>query len=196
LAATARRPRVLDLDPTADLDPFTSRVDALIRAVLADPTALEPGSLALATDRAARLQVPSAPDRVVAEALHRLVPFVSSPLARRIAASADVVRSLPWTLPWPIDDPEPTVIRGRLDIAFRESSGTYDVISISIDQRQRSCERLRLQFARRAAEAIGLGPMARGWLVNLWPGGETTAEGCFDDEVIDEILAGLPVLSG
>ncbi|HWE38040.1 MAG TPA: UvrD-helicase domain-containing protein [Isosphaeraceae bacterium] len=162
-ATKVRRPSFLDLDP------FSSRVDSLIRAVLADPNALVPGSLTLATDRAGRLQVPSAPARVVGAALHHMISFVSSPLARRIASSNHVVRSLPWILPWPADDPEPTVVRGLLDFAFRDELGSYEVVTLVTAESDARRERLRHFLSMRAAEAFGQLPVVRGWIVDLDP---------------------------
>ncbi|HEX8204269.1 MAG TPA: UvrD-helicase domain-containing protein, partial [Isosphaeraceae bacterium] len=108
----ARRPRHVDLDPSGALGPAAARVDRLIRAILADPRALVPGELGQVAAQMARRQDPVASPRIVDAALALLGPWVAGPLARDVARSVDVVRSVPWLIAWPPGAPEATVFEG------------------------------------------------------------------------------------
>jgi ATP-dependent helicase/nuclease subunit A len=181
----ARRPRWLDLDPAASLPPLAARVDRLVRAILADPAALDPKKLAAIADREARAQVPASPPSVVAAARDRLAPWIAGRLARELARAPEARRAIPWAVAWPPDDPEPTVVRGQLDLAYRDARGDWCLIVVADPAAPEAAERLRLLLSARAAAAVGIGPIVRGWRVRLGPAGGLSGEESFGPDEIE-----------
>ena len=174
------RPTLVDLDPARGLVPTESRVDRLVRAVLADPRVLEFGPLGAAIDREGRRQSPAASRRVRAEARARLDAWLASPLARRVAAAAEVIHDLPWSVAWPPEAEDATVYLGRVDLAFREESGVWHVIALADPEADVANERLRVALSAYAAESLEFGPVDRGWTVQIGPEGAVVEEVAID----------------
>jgi len=179
-----RRPRSVDLDPARHLAPGPARVDRLVRAILADPRALQPAKLRAVADRAARAQAPAATRRVRHEAIARLGPWLAGPLARGVAKASEVRRAIHWTAAWPPDAADATVYQGVVDLAFRDARGDWQLVALALAEAPEAPERLRLLLAARSAGRLGFGPVARGWRVRLGPGGGLHGEEDFTDRVV------------
>jgi len=179
-----RRPRSVDLDPARHLAPGPARVDRLVRAILADPRALQPAKLRAVADRAAHAQAPAATRRVRHEAIARLGPWLAGPLARGVAKASEVRRAIHWTAAWPPDAADATVYRGVVDLAFRDARGDWQLVALALAEAPEAPERLRLLLAARSAGRLGFGPVARGWRVRLGPGGGLHGEEDFTDRTV------------
>ena len=182
-----RRPRSVELDPAWGLSTTSSRLDRLIRTILADPRSLEPGRLDAIARWAARLQDTVSPSGLVAEAVDRLSAWVRSTLAREIRKSVEVRRSFAWVLAWPREN-EPTVFQGRGDFFYRRPDGDRCLVMIGDSSASEPRERLRLLLSARAAEGLGLGVVRQAWWVRLGPGGGLVGVDGFGDEAIDSAI--------
>ena len=183
----ARAPLFVELDPALGLSSTAARLDRLVRSILADPRALEPGQLARSAERAARLQEPVAPADLITEAIDRLSTWARSPIAREVARSAEVRRAVDWSIAGP-PGAEATVFRGRADFLYRDGSGDRMLLIVADPAAVESGERLRLLLSALAAERMGLGPVRKAWSVRLGPDGGLTGSDRFDDETIAEAV--------
>jgi ATP-dependent helicase/nuclease subunit A len=180
-------PRFVDLDAARGLSPRASRIDRLIRSVLADPRALSArdprAALADAARRAARRQDPVARADLVAEALGLLEPWIAGRLGKDLASASALERGGEWAVTWPPDGrDEATVFRGTTDVFARDAGGSWRAWVFSTPGASAPVERLRLLLSARAAEPLGLGPVVQGWRVGLGDG--LIGEESFGDEVI------------
>ena len=105
--------------------------------------------------------------------------------ARALRAPA-IERGMAWTLLWPPDSAESTVWRGRTEFLARDDAGTWRAVVFSLPGANEAVERLRLLLSARAADALGFGPVVKGWRVRL--GGASVVETSFDDRAIDEAV--------
>ena len=142
-----------------------ARLDRLIRGIWLDPRVFRRGALDDVAALVARRQSPIAPPRLVAEAIDRLRKFVEGPLGRQIAASNDVHRDIPWSIAWPEGSPSSTVIEGALDLAYRDKDGAWTLVHVADATGPDAPARLRLALSARLAPRLGLGPIARTWLL-------------------------------
>jgi ATP-dependent helicase/nuclease subunit A len=163
-----RRPRRVDLDPALGLPFAQATLDRLVRAILAEPDALDPARLDEAAARAGHALRPTArPDQVAAAvALLRSWLDHAPPIP-----DAERLASLPWALAWPPTDPQPAVYAGRLDLAARDASGRWTVFALSVPDADPEAESLRLRLSARAAR---LPDDAELFLVRLDPDGPAT----------------------
>jgi hypothetical protein len=184
-----RRPRHLNLDPALGLGPTAARVDRLVRAVLADVEALNPGALPRIVARLAQAQTPFATPTIQNEAVARLAPWVASPLALELGRSIEVRRAIPWVVAWPPDDPNPTIVDGQIDYAYRDDHGDWRLILLADASTSEPRERLRLLLSAYAAPELGLGPIVRGWTVRLGSDARPRGEDEFGPDAIDQALA-------
>jgi len=185
-----RAPRFVDLDPATGLSSTAARLDRLIRSVLADPRAVEPGQVARIAAREGLRQLPVAPSALVGEAIDRLSAWSRSPLAREIARSAEVRRGFDWSVARP-PGVDATVFRGRGDYAYRGPSGQLHLVIVSDPGASEARERVRLLLSARAADRFGLGPVRQAWWVRLGPGGGLSGSDRFDDGAVDEAVGAL-----
>jgi hypothetical protein len=199
-------PRYVDLDPAWGLSPRVARLDALVRSIVRDPQWRRreaPALEALAAHAGAR-QVPAAGPGLIRDAVRRLDALwgLTAFRALRAAASrpdADIRDDLEFTLArGEADagrtDARPTsVFHGAVDLAFRDREGHWNLIVVADAQAGPARHRLRLQLAATTAQARGLGPIARGWLVRHGPDGAAHEEAIteFDDEEIRRAMAEL-----
>lgn len=181
----ALRPRFVDLDPALHLSPVAARVDRLIRAILAEPEALDPKALPRVAARVARALDPTPPPPIVAEALDRLTPWLASPIARAITRSNKVYRALPWSIAWPPDDPGATAFQGTLDFLAHGRDDDWNLVHVVDPAAPEPTERLRLLLSARVAASAGAIQIARAWTVLLGPGGGLRGEEAFDDAAVD-----------
>jgi hypothetical protein len=184
-----RRPRHLDLDPSLGLAPTAARVDRLVRAVLADVEALDPIAMPKIVARLAHAQSPFATPNIQKAAVARLAPWVTSPLALELGRSIEVRRAIPWVVAWPPDDPNPTVVEGQIDFAYRDSRGDWCLVLIADASTSEPRERLRLLLSGHAAPDLGLGPVVQAWRVPLGSDARPRGEGEFDPEAINRVFA-------
>ncbi|MEO6810370.1 MAG: UvrD-helicase domain-containing protein [Isosphaeraceae bacterium] len=184
-----RRPRHLNLDPASGLGPTAARVDRLVRAVLADVEALNPVAMPRVVARLAHAQTPFATPDIQKEAAARLAPWVASPLALELGRSIEVRRAIPWVVVWPPDDPNPTVVDGQIDFAYRDPRGDWCLVLLADASTPEPRERLRLLLSAQAAPGLGLGPIARGWRVQLGPDAHLRGEDRFEPAAIDQAFA-------
>jgi ATP-dependent helicase/nuclease subunit A len=181
-------PRLLDLTPAVSLSPSSARLDALVRAILADPDACNRERLAACAHRAARLQAPAASAQLVAEAIDVLSTWLDTPLAREIGDAAEIHRAVPWTIAWPVDSPEPTVYEGQIDFLFRDSAGDWCLAAMSDAAVSETRERLRILLSARAARELGVTRIARGWRIRLGPHGGVSREDRFGKREIERAI--------
>ncbi len=186
-AHSAQVPRSVVLDPAWGLSATSSRLDRLIRSILADPRAFEPGRLEAIAGRAARLQDPVAPKGLLDEAVDRLSAWFRSPLAREIRKASEVRRAFPWTIPRPVGA-DPVVFRGLCDFWFRQPDGEGCLVHFGDVAAPEPRERLRVLLSARAVEALGLGTIRRAWRVRLGPGGGLAEIDGFEDQAIDRAV--------
>ena len=187
-APAAIRPRFVDLDECRGLSPRASRLDRLIRSILADPRALLGGrdALAEAARIAAPRQEPLAHHDLVSEAVALLGRVVEGRIGAGLARAPAVERGMAWTMVWPPDSSDSTVWRGRTEFFARDDAGTWRAVVFSLPGANEAVERLRLLLSARAADALGFGPVVKGWRVR--PGGVSLSETSFDDRAIDEAV--------
>jgi len=177
-------PRLVDLDPAAGLSSTSARLDRLIRAILADPHALDPSRLRRIADRAARSRNPVTPPGLVDRAVDLLTTWARTPLAREIARSAEVRRGFTWAIPR-APEGRSTLFQGRGDFLFRDPSGQARLVILSDPQSSGPAEQLRLLLSARAAEAQGFGPVRQAWHVHFAPTAAIRGYERFDDPEID-----------
>ena len=191
------RPHLIDLDPAFGLASGAARLDRLIRTILADPRALEPKRLEAVAQRAARLQDPVSPDRLIDEAIARVDAWARSPLGREVARSAEVIRAFPWQVRRPVGG-DPTLFRGRGDFLYRRTSGEFGLVILSDPSATEPRERLRLLLSARAAGELGHGVVTRADRVRFGEGGSQVDLREFDESSIDRMMADLspPLLPG
>jgi ATP-dependent helicase/nuclease subunit A len=184
--APARRARLVDLDPALTLPPGRARVDRLVRAILADPRALDARELPDVARRAALRVTPAAHPGLVADAVERLLPWLDGPLVRQLRDASEVERAIDWTIAWPPDQRDATVFQGRLDLLYQNREGEWGVIQFSDALVPEPWERLRLRLSAHAATVRGLGPIRQGWRIRLGPGGRASRDDRFDAAAISE----------
>jgi ATP-dependent helicase/nuclease subunit A len=183
------RPRYLNLDPALGLSPSSARLDRLIRSALAAPDALRPDRLEACVLHAARLQAPAVSGPTVERTLEWLGVWIEAPLARQIAAAAEVHRAVPWTLAWPPDATEPTVFEGCIDFLFRDDQNRWTLVALACPAVCESRERLRVLLSAQAARELGVKKLASAWRVRLGPEGGSSSESQFDEALIDRAIA-------
>ena len=163
----APRPAFRDLDPPAAAG---SRVERMARAVVADPGwPREPVDSVISRVAKARGEWLAGRDR---ESVRSFLDDQGCAALRERVAGADETRgALRWTLCWPLDGPSPSAYRGRIDRAFRMSSGEWELLNLIAggDPEAGARERLNLVLSAYAADALGCGPVASAWLVTLRP---------------------------
>ncbi len=176
--------RFVDLDPARELTPRAARIDALVRVIVRDPQWRCPHPPAfndLATAAGSR-QVPAAGPSLIREAVRRLDALDALSVFRALRASAqgpitDVRDDLDFTLTRGHQDRATAIVyQGFADLAFRDPEGRWNLITLADARCCPSRQRLRLSLAAEAAQAIGLDPIARGWLIRHAPDGTATEE--------------------
>ena len=181
-------PRFVELDPAYGLSSGAARLDRLTRTILADPRALEPGRLPKIAEKAARLQDPVAPDRIVDEAFDRLSPWVRTPLAREVAGAKEVRRLVPLGDP-PADrrrfDRVPGAGRPAVPPEGRRPrAGPLQRPGRLGDSRTPPPAALRRRGRGGRPGAV----VDRAWWVRLGPGGGLMGVDRFEDEAIDRAI--------
>ena len=114
-----RRPRFVDLDPTAGLPPTLARLDRLIRAILTDPLVHDPKEFTGVAAQAARRQQPAAHARLIAEAFDRLRPWLDGAFGRMLGEAESIERGVSWTVAWPPHGADRTLFQGMTDLYWR-----------------------------------------------------------------------------
>ena len=185
-----RVPRYVALDPSRGLAERAGRLDRLVRSILADPKALQPGGLPAVAARAGRRQDPVASGSLISEATDRLRPYLEGMIGRDLAAATAMERNLDWTASWPPNSLNATVFSGRIDMLARDRSGAWRLFQWSDADAPEQPERLRLLLSAHAANALGFGPIVRAWHLRLGPegGGGLRAVDEFDGGAIDAAL--------
>jgi ATP-dependent helicase/nuclease subunit A len=185
----ATPPRFLSLEPS------TNRLDRLVRAILLDPRAFRRGVLEDVAAGLARRESPAAPPRLVSEAIERLGDRLAG-IGREILAAKEVRRDLPWSITWPEASPDATVIVGRIDLAYRDAKGSWHLLHVADASAPRDRELLRMALSARVAPRLGLGTIARAWLLTHGPEGTLTGEDRFGDDDIASLLAPITTSGG
>ena len=180
------RPRLVDLDPACGLPSRAARLDRLIRTILADPRTLDPKRLEAVAARAARLQDPVAPDRLVDEAIARVEAWARSPLGREVGRAGDVLRAVPWAVRRTVEG-ESILFRGRSEFLYARGPGKSGLVILSDPTALATRERLRLLLAALAANEPGRRPVDRADWVRLGDGTAQVDPREFDEAAIDRI---------
>ncbi len=167
------RPSVVDLDPCRQDSGPGARADRLFRAALAELGAGRSDGAAGVFDHLGREQIPAASRRVRDEALARMASWRSSTLGRRVALAAEVAFDVPWAVSRPVGAVDATAYLGRVDLAFRDEAGGWQVVIFAEDTETAGTARLRAIGSALAAESLEFGPAERGWVVRF---GESGAE--------------------
>jgi ATP-dependent helicase/nuclease subunit A len=181
------RPRFVELDPAHGLASGASRLDRLIRTILANPQALEAGRLAMVAARASRLQDPVSPDRLVQQAIGLIEGWSRSTLGREIAKASEVYRAFPWVVRGPAEG-ESTLFQGRGDFLYRRATGELGLVIFSHPASEDLRERLRLLLSTRAAGELAQGVVSRAWWVHLGEAKKTVEVSKLDEASIDRTV--------
>jgi hypothetical protein len=192
---TKPAPRFVSLDPAFGLSSTASRLDRLIRTILADPRALDPDRIASIAARSARLQDPVTPANLVAEAVERLANWARLPLAREIHKTATVSRSFPWRIAWPPEG-QATLFEGRGDFVYRRPDGEPCLVILSDQAASEPRERLRLLLSARAAKELELGSIRQAWWVRFGMKVELVGFDRFDAPEIDRAVSEVFAIQG
>jgi hypothetical protein len=165
-------------------------VDRLLRAALADPSAIGNVPLPELVERIARHQGIWTSDRVRSLACRLLDQWRSSRVYRGVARAEQVRRAIRWTVAWPPGDPAATVYSGRIDLACRDANGAWNLVNIALEagDEARSRETLNLQLSAFASAAHAIGPVSAGWLVTLGPRVMETRMDTFEEGEIRRAL--------
>jgi ATP-dependent helicase/nuclease subunit A len=187
-ARPSHRPSYLRLSSELYLPPRAARLDRLVRDLWLDKRVFRRGKLDEVAADVARRQSPEASGRLVEEAVARIRPYVEGSLGRQIAAAAEDRRGLAWSITWPEGGEGGTVIEGALDLAFRDKSGDWSLIHTCDSSSPLPVERLRLALSARLAPRLGLGPIARMWLLAHGPDGGLRGAEPADEAMIEDWL--------
>jgi hypothetical protein len=174
-AAPLPLPRFLELNPARGLTGRSARLGGLIRAMITDKGLLGGEPLAQACARVAARQVPAASSALVTEAVTWLAPWLESPLLDELRSASRtsrfIKRDVSWSLPWPLEGPPSSLIRGCCDVIYRDGDGRWRPVIVSASCRQEDDpgEQLRLVLSSFAAERLGFVPGGPGWRLRIEP---------------------------
>jgi ATP-dependent helicase/nuclease subunit A len=181
------RPRFVELDPAHGLASTASRLDRLIRTILADPRALEPSRLAMIAARASRIQDPVAPDRLIQQAIERIEAWSRSVLGREVARATEVHRAFPWVIRRPVEG-DSSLFQGRGDFLYRRPTGELGLVILSDPAASDLRERLRLLLSTYAARELAQGVVSRADWVRFGEGGSYVDVRELDEAAIDRAV--------
>ena len=176
LLVTARRiERSLDTQPDQEQDAkprprfvdLTTTTHQLVRRVLDHSPVLDPSELEQAIANTCRAIAGWPSSRDSAQALAKLRPWFAHPLAQRISQARERKSSQEFSIAWPFDDPDPTVFRGRFDMAVRDSADDWTLVQFVVDKTSIDRERVNLLLGAYAADSLGFGPIHSGVLIVL-----------------------------
>ncbi len=182
-----RRPKLVDLDPSRALSPASARLDRLVRATLADPSAFQPGAFDEALARAALSDNPAANRRMQHLARERLGPWIDR-IGRPLRTATAVLRDVPWSACWPPEDEDTTTFLGRLDLAWRDPEGGWTLVAWSDAEAPDPAERLRVLLSARFLAHEHGGSISRAWRIRLGPGGGVQGEDATDPRALDDAV--------
>jgi ATP-dependent helicase/nuclease subunit A len=183
-----RRPRLILMDEARRLLPRAARRDRLLRSILADPDLERPAAVDAVARRAGTRQDPVAHPELIEAAVSLLAPWLASTLVPALIAAADVERGFEWTISWPPDSVDSTVIHGRSEFLIRRAPGESELVVVSDPTAPEAWERLRLLLSVRAAALLGFGPVFRAWRVRLGDLGGIETKEDFSDRAIDAAI--------
>jgi hypothetical protein len=147
-----------------------------------------PGALTAAVRRAARRQVPRAPDDLEKEVVRYLGGGLAGRLEEYLAGWSKLERGIEWSVSWPGAGGHATVVHGHAEFLVRDRDGTWTVVTVSPPGATPALERLRWVLSARAAAQRGLAPLGRGWRVVLDEQGHFRREERFDDAAVEAAL--------
>ncbi len=140
-------------------------------------------------DRAARLQDPVSPARLIEDAIGRIEAWSRSPLGREVARSTEVDRSFAWAIARSVGG-ESVLFRGRTDFLYRRASGELGLVILSDPGASGLRERLRLLLSVLAAKGLGRGVVTRADWVRFGEAGRQVDAREFDEASIDREVLG------
>ena len=91
-------------------------------------------------------------------------------------ARRPIERSLEWTIAWPLDGNHSTVLRGYLEVIYRDQRGRWRPVIVSTVAGDSQAEWLRLMFSGMAASQRGFDPVGPGWWVRMGPDGKLVVD--------------------
>jgi ATP-dependent helicase/nuclease subunit A len=184
-----RRPRFVGLGSASDAEPSKERLDRLTRIALADPGFLRAKDYAKFAARVVGRHDPLLPSRILSRLIARLEAWSRGPLDHVLAGSTVVERDLEWTMAWPPDSPDATIFHGTIDLLFRDPTGAAQIVNVRAPgESSVGRERLRLLLSLHAADAMELGPIARGWRIGSGDEKGWHRETHFDPPSIDRAV--------
>jgi len=186
-ATTPRRPRFVELDPAIGLATTSARLDRLVRSILADPRAYEPGGIGRVAEREARRQDPVATAGLVARATGIVSAWARSPFARELGRAAEVRRDFAWTIEWPVGT-DRIIFQGRGDLLRRDPSGAVHLAILGDAATPEPFQILRVLLSARASEAQGFGAVTLAIWSPWGTGGSPRTFDQFDDRAIDRAV--------
>ncbi len=170
-------PRFVDLHPAAMLPPTARRIDSLLRTVLADSEAFQPGSWDTVLRRAERSQEVAPNRRIRTEVRDRFDAILASPFAAELSRAREIIRATEWTLTYSLSEgSEPIVFGGRVDLLVVMPDASAWIWNFAEAEADPRFERLRLALS---ARAVGEHTPVRGVSVRF-----TTT---FDVDVVDPL---------
>jgi ATP-dependent helicase/nuclease subunit A len=127
---------------------------------------------------------------IVAERARELLrAFLESPVGGIVRTATETLANLCWSTVWPSGGTEETIYRGSLDLACRDTGGSWRLIVVSDPSVPCSQEKVRLMLSARVASQLGLGEVAEGLVVSLDAGSETQILRSFTDREIADAIA-------
>jgi ATP-dependent helicase/nuclease subunit A len=167
-------PRLIDLDPQAELPGRSDRLGRLIRETFVEPSLLRGEPLDQVCERVGRRQTPGASSTLIDLAVRSLESWPQSPLFEelRVASLARqaIEHGLRWNLSEVLESEKACVIQGSCDAVYRDRQRRWRPVIASTDPSRYQADRLRLLFSELAIARCGLRPAGPAWWI------------CFKDE--------------
>ena len=164
--------RSLHLDTESGFGPKHLRLERLLRSTCAEPKLYRtPGHWRQVVDRSASWQPEMPPRRVVEELKIRLSRWLDGPFGKALTEADEVVAGRDFDGVWNREGGANLIVSGRLDLAYRTSKGTWNLVNLSLAESDEALETLRLALAVNFAETLGFGEVEQAWSLRLGAGG-------------------------
>ena len=184
----------LDSEPETETPSRKARLGRLIRAALVDRGLLGGEPLDEVCARLGSRQVPAASSQLVATACDWLKTWSGTALFEEIRTSSRarkaLVRDVRWSLPWPIEAPDSSRVRGHCDVIYRDQRGRWRPVIVSPIGDDLETGHLRLMFASILLPRLGYSPVGPGWWVRSGADGRLLVDVHvnFNPEALDKDL--------
>jgi hypothetical protein len=162
-------PRLVNLDPQAELPGRSERLSRLIRETFAEPSLLRGEPLDQVCARVGRRQTPEANSTLIDLAVRSLETWPDSTLFEELRGASlsrkAIERGLRWKLSDVLESEKACVIQGSCDAVYRDRRGRWRPVIASTDQSRYKADRLRILFSELAIARCGLRPAGPAWWI-------------------------------